>query len=265
MTVMQILSRPDPNAPTRVPRPPAPGAAPDHPASSWEEMTAHREHFEERFAILKENHIPANLAEWLAALLVMPRPDHIPTKEWGMFVDDCAFFVDRANRIQGGEKPAMARPCSVCTHKARNAIDKGLVAGEPFRALERQFGVSRDALRRHKADHIPAVVAQAQQAAVVAQGDTLLDQLGQLQESARRLGEKAEKEKKFGVALMAVRELVRIVELMAKLKGELQEGRTVNVLVMPEWVTIRTTIIKALEPYPEARGVVVEALTHAGG
>ncbi|MBF0627846.1 MAG: hypothetical protein HQL91_06460 [Magnetococcales bacterium] len=159
----------------------------------------------------------------------------------------------------------MARPCSVCTHKARNAIDKGLVAGEPFRALERQFGVSRDALRRHKGEHIPAVIAQAQKAVEVARGDSLLEHLETLRKDANTIKKKAEEAKSYGAAIMAIRESVRILELMAKLQGELQEGHTVNVLVTPEWVSLRQTILETLDPFPEAKQLLLKELTHAGG
>jgi hypothetical protein len=49
-------------------------------------------------------------------------------------------------------------------------------------------------------------------------------------------------------------------ELLAKLLGELDERPQVNVLVMPEWLTLRTRLLAALLPYPEARLALSEAL-----
>ncbi|MGB4783228.1 MAG: terminase small subunit [Candidatus Acidiferrum sp.] len=62
----------------------------------------------------------------------------------------------------------------------------------------------------------------------------LLGQLRELNAQAQRLKEKAEREGDLRTALAAVRELCRIVELMAKLNGELAEGgetKTLNVSI----------------------------------
>lgn len=52
--------------------------------------------------------------------------------------------------------------------------------------------------------------------------------------------------------------------LVAKIEGitqpEVTQQTTVNVLAVPEWVALRSAILRALVPYPEARGAVVEAL-----
>ena len=154
----------------------------------------------------------------------------------------------------------MSRPCTVCTHKRIKAIDEALVAGETFRALSRQYELSRDALRRHKNDHLPATMVKAQGVVEMVQGDNLLDQLTELQAQAKRIADKAEKGNNFTAALGGVRELVRIVELLAKLRGELQEGTTVNLFVSNEWTNVQAVVVGALELYPEARLAVVKAL-----
>ena len=72
---------------------------------------------------------------------------------------------------------------------------------------------------------------------------------------------KAEQAADYKTALMGIRELTRIIELLAKLQGELQEGQTINVLIAsPVWIKTRTAILKALEGHPEARQAVVKAL-----
>ncbi len=50
--------------------------------------------------------------------------------------------------------------------------------------------------------------------------------------------------------------------MQARLLGELQDGTTVNLLVLPAWQELRTTILMALVPYPEARAAVAMALLH---
>jgi hypothetical protein len=62
------------------------------------------------------------------------------------------------------------------------------------------------------------------------------------------------------LVLKAVDRVLRQVELQAKLLGELDERPQVNVLLAPEWVTVRAAVLAALAPYPEARMAVVEQL-----
>jgi hypothetical protein len=135
-----------------------------------------------------------------------------------------------------------------------------LVNGKPFRNIAEQFGTSVSALTRHKAEHIPAAMAQAKSAAEVAQADGLVHQLVRLQADARRIEEKAEETGDLRVALMGIRELVRIVELTAKLIGELDDRPQVNVLLAPEWTAVRVALLAALQPFPEARFAVAQRL-----
>jgi hypothetical protein len=66
--------------------------------------------------------------------------------------------------------------------------------------------------------------------------------------------------------IKAGREVFRILELMAKVAGELPGGGTlvnVGVAVLnksPEWQDLRTRIIRAVEPFPEARAAIIAAL-----
>jgi len=59
---------------------------------------------------------------------------------------------------------------------------------------------------------------------------------------------------------MAIREARGNIELLAKLLGELDERPVINLVAAPEWIQIRTAILVALQPYPEARVTVAEAL-----
>ncbi len=73
----------------------------------------------------------------------------------------------------------MARPCTICTHLEREAIDKALVASESYRNVSVRFGTSVASLQRHKAEHIPALLAVArkhQGEATAAHGQQLSDQ-----------------------------------------------------------------------------------------
>jgi hypothetical protein len=156
------------------------------------------------------------------------------------------------------------RSCTVCTHEARKEIDRALVAGEPFRNIAERFGTSAAALHRHKADHLPVKLTKAREAEEVAQADDLLSQVRDLHARALAILDKAEAAGELRTALSAIREARGNLELLAKLLGELDERPQVNVLVSPEWLELRTVIVGALEPHPEARGTVLRALEGAG-
>jgi len=81
-----------------------------------------------------------------------------------------------------------------------------------------------------------------------------LIELRELTYEARRLKAKAEREGDLRTALAAVRELYRIVELMARLRGELREGveaRILNVHLDPETARRIADTFLARHPKPE--------------
>jgi hypothetical protein len=53
-------------------------------------------------------------------------------------------------------------------------------------------------------------------------------------------------------------------ELLARLAGEIKSGSTVNILVNPQWIELRSIILNELEAWPEARIKLAEALSKAG-
>jgi len=62
-------------------------------------------------------------------------------------------------------------------------------------------------------------------------------------------------------ALMALQTEIRQLELNAKLTGQLNEAPQVNILMHPEFVKLKQIMIKTLEPFPDARLKLSEALT----
>jgi hypothetical protein len=66
--------------------------------------------------------------------------------------------------------------------------------------------------------------------------------------------------KVYGAPSNYLREIREQVKLWAELEGRLATQPQINILVNPQWVELRTTIIKALEPYPEAREAIVNAI-----
>jgi hypothetical protein len=158
----------------------------------------------------------------------------------------------------------MPRRCSVCTHPDRENIDEALVGATAISAIAAKYrDISEDALGRHKANHLPAKLVMAEKAKEVAQADSLLEQVRDLQGRALAILDQAEMSGDLRIALGAIREARGNLELLAKLLGELDDGPTVNVLISPEWLELRAVIVGALEPYSDARESVLRAIEGA--
>lgn len=125
------------------------------------------------------------------------------------------------------------RPCSVCADSRRSEIEAAIVGGaEGFRAISRRYEIGRHALQRHARTHLRAQLAAAESARKergAGQAVTLLDRLAQINTDAGRLLSKAEAAEDFRAAVAAVRELRGLVELEARLLGELRSGGSVAV------------------------------------
>jgi hypothetical protein len=123
----------------------------------------------------------------------------------------------------------MPRKCSICVHEKCSEIERFLLAGDSYRTVAQQFSVSRDAVVRHRR-HIVTGGANSLQIEKIFESGTLVEQLRDLTKEAQRLKGKAELSGDYRTALAAVRELARIVELVAKLSGELNERPEINVV-----------------------------------
>ncbi|WP_322508018.1 hypothetical protein [Anaerolinea sp.] len=158
----------------------------------------------------------------------------------------------------------MPRTCTICNHAERQAIDKALLDGEPLRNIAQRFGTSTTALVRHKAAHLPQTLSKAKEAVQVAHADDLLSQMEALQQKTLAILSKAEGRDDHATALRAINEARRNLELLAELTHELNRNPQVNILLSPDWVRLRSLILAALLPYPEARQRVAAALLEAG-
>jgi hypothetical protein len=147
----------------------------------------------------------------------------------------------------------MPRSCTVCNRTNLEEIDRALVGGEANTKLSSVFAVSEQALRQHKANHLPATLVMSERATEIAHAHALLDQLRDLQRRAFDILERAEAAGELRTALSAIREARGDLELLAKLLGGLDERPVTNVLVSAEWVSVRTAMMEALISHLEAR------------
>ena len=158
----------------------------------------------------------------------------------------------------------MPRTCSICTHPQRAAIDRALTEmSDSNRRIASQHDVSERAIRDHKANHLKVRMLKAVERREEADIRTAIDVVAQLKAingAALTVLKDARDAGDGDLALKAIDRIQRQIELQAKLIGELSDGNTVNIVIAPEWVRIRTAILEALKPFPDASQAVAGRL-----
>lgn len=159
----------------------------------------------------------------------------------------------------------MAPACRCCGHPARDALDGALLSGVSQRAVAAKFSVSKDSVRRHAASHMSAALQRFRTAQADAGVQTAAERLEDLYQRASRVLDSAEAQGQAALSLAAVRELRGLVELLAKITGELDDrpSVTVNLTASPEWQHLQGVILAALARFPDAREAVAGALLAA--
>jgi len=130
------------------------------------------------------------------------------------------------------ENHEMPQTCQVCRHPKRAAIEEALLRCTPLRKIAEQFSTSAYAVHRH-GKHIARLLANSaeRKAREASKTETLLDRVETLLRECRQIATAARRDKAWGAATSALREVRSCVELLARLRGELQQpgGATVNV------------------------------------
>lgn len=164
----------------------------------------------------------------------------------------------------------MAR-CTICDHAEINEINKSLAAGESGAAVARRYGLVPQTVNRHRRNHLDDDIEAARRQARLdaieqVEADTIEDAieaataLRESNEICRAIIARAVDNQNDDTTIRALGELRRWVELQQKLIGQLDERPVVNVLMSPQWIQIRTTLMDALRPFPDARVAAARAL-----
>jgi hypothetical protein len=152
------------------------------------------------------------------------------------------------------------RTCTICSHPARETIDSSLVRRVSYRNISKRFGVSETALSRHLNDHLAEYVQRALATYGEEKGIRVLDKLSGIVQRLEAFLDKAEADED-GLGFRATAaELRKQLELTAKLQGELQQEGTTNITLNPEYLELRSAILVALEPHPDAAEAVSRAM-----
>jgi hypothetical protein len=161
----------------------------------------------------------------------------------------------------------MSQTCTICKNQNRESIEAALLGTESLRKIAVRWSVSKSALVRHKAEHLPRAIVKAAAVKEEISGDKLLDRLKTIhRETASILHEARTADTKDNqLALKAIARAERQLLLEGQLLAELNEDpAAVDLTLAPEWLTLRAAILLALEPHPAARAAVVKALENEG-
>ena len=164
--------------------------------------------------------------------------------------------------------------CKVCEHPDRASIELGLANKVPIRVLGKRYGLSADSVWRHGQRHMaPELHAQLMtrgrmspadlENLRVTESEGVLQHLVAVRGRLYGLMDSAEQQDDYRSAAAIGNQIGKNLEVTAKLLGDIRTGTvnvTNNVLLLPEFHALRTTIMQALRAHPEARAEVAAAL-----
>lgn len=162
----------------------------------------------------------------------------------------------------------MARPCTVCTHEKRAEIDAALVAGESFRPLATRFAIGECAVKRHAKNHLVEPVAaavEARRVEVVEQGENLVEALRDLRKQAAELCEAARNDADIRAALLAIARQEKLIELQARMLGEIEERVRVDIRMHPDFEIARGLLVETVRGCERCTERLVTGLRALGG
>ena len=167
----------------------------------------------------------------------------------------------RADPLQGyGCDPR----CKCGQYPGHLELDKAYLNNEiSLQQYADKVGCTKPSVERHVKGHLPDAILKAKDIEDVANGDTILDELKKARERTYALLDKAEaaaNTKVYGAPVAYLREIREQLKFIAELEGKLATQPTINITLNAEWISLRTTIIQALEPFPDARRAVIDAL-----
>lgn len=158
----------------------------------------------------------------------------------------------------------MPKGCSICKRSDVEQINADYLAGMGFNALHDKYSVSVGALHRHS-QHLKAQLATLKGEASVGtvpgsdELKTLYSRANDLYKESKKAGDRLN-------AVRALKELRDILELTLKVTGELNNHPQIvhnHLHVSAEWTQLRGVMLRALQPYPEARTALIAALEDA--
>jgi len=130
-----------------------------------------------------------------------------------------------------------------------------LLRGTALYKLAKKWGINRQSLRNHREKHLSpadmALTADRPPGKTLDQAEEVVQQTQAMYESARTAGN-------IVLGLKALAQRIHALELVAKLRGELDERPqvTVNLQTTQEWIRIQTVVLRFVDERLSAEDAV---------
>ena len=166
----------------------------------------------------------------------------------------------------------MGRKSKIEAHPQSEEIIRRLASGEEYSKIVEDYpDIRYQDLDYYAQNKLPAILSKSNdlkaladeiEQADVHKGDTYLQLVIGLQKKALDALEQQNAKEDPKSWAMVSREARGYVELMGKALDRIRDAPPAQITIInnPEWVELRTLIITALEPYPDARQAVVHAI-----
>jgi hypothetical protein len=121
----------------------------------------------------------------------------------------------------------MARACESCRHPERDELNRALVTGRSYREVAARYGLSLAGVARHRANHLPEALLQAERRR---NSDGIADEVRGLVDRVLAILDRAEESGDDKIALRAIAEARPTLELLGRLSGDIAgaEARAVG-------------------------------------
>jgi hypothetical protein len=137
-------------------------------------------------------------------------------------------------------------------HPSRPAIERDILTLRSPTEVARRWKLARKTVSTHRDRDIDPL------AAVDVDADT--STLTRVEDLSHRLDAALAEAPKGTAYANLAGQFRQSLELVARLRRELDERPQVAILAAPEWLAVRESVFRALGPYPDARAAVAAAL-----
>jgi hypothetical protein len=162
---------------------------------------------------------------------------------------------------------------TITKHVDRARIERDLALGRPLRVISRKYGISITAAFRHKRKLPPQLKAALAGHALrpaedleklrIEESESLLSHLA-AQRARLLISQDACLEiEQFGLVAQLSHGIHRNLELVGKYLGEFASHSVqtnISILISTEYLDLRTALLRALQPFPDARRAVAATL-----
>ena len=107
--------------------------------------------------------------------------------------------------------------CTVCSHDKKTQIEKEIIRNIPHTKIAKTYALNNQAIRYHAMNHLPKKLLKHEEAKELLHSSTLLKEMQELVDTAKRILNRAEDNGHSMISLAAIKELRQIFEFWTKI------------------------------------------------